>query len=331
MYECIFTIGCFDKFHKGHLKLLTTMREQCEKLIVGIHDNESIKKLKNITDIYPLEQRVKHVKKYADDIFEINNVDPTETIQKYISDKFNNDLSSILIGTSITNQKIIKNITHEGELYFSQENTKKYKYNKQNTTLVITRVDTNNGWDEPIYLYKKKWCFMRGNDNINFPSMEYIKQIMPIIYLPYSSEISSTKLRNYKTNKIGAINYLLKSTVSLLKEQNIVYYLDKETLESLIKYNTLLETNDTLYLTIPESEWVKICLIDFSKHNLIIIQKSVNSKHEDSNILSIKLDFSEVILNITTTKLSVELDEIIINGETYNIPKNHQEHTKLLK
>ena len=41
---CIFTIGCFDKFHKGHIKLLENMQKQGEKIIIGLHDNNSIKK-----------------------------------------------------------------------------------------------------------------------------------------------------------------------------------------------------------------------------------------------------------------------------------------------
>ena len=48
MFEYIFTIGCFDKFHKGHIKLLENMKIRGEKIIVGLHDNSSINKLKNV-------------------------------------------------------------------------------------------------------------------------------------------------------------------------------------------------------------------------------------------------------------------------------------------
>ena len=46
VFEYIFTIGCFDKFHKGHITLLESMQKRGEKIIIGLHDNNSIKKLK---------------------------------------------------------------------------------------------------------------------------------------------------------------------------------------------------------------------------------------------------------------------------------------------
>ena len=51
---------------------------------------------------------------------------------------------------------------------------------------------------------------MRGDDNKKFPSIQYINSIMPIQYLPYSNEISATKLREFKNDKLGLMNYLLK-------------------------------------------------------------------------------------------------------------------------
>tara|TARA_Y100000992_G_scaffold247959_1_gene179524 strand:- start:14320 stop:14550 length:231 start_codon:yes stop_codon:yes gene_type:complete len=63
MFEYIFTIGCFDKLHKGHIKLLEGMQKHTEKIIVGLHDNNSIEKLKNISDIDSYDNRKKNLEK----------------------------------------------------------------------------------------------------------------------------------------------------------------------------------------------------------------------------------------------------------------------------
>lgn len=41
-----FTNGCFDLLHVGHVSLLTFARAQCDKLIVGLNSDASIKRLK---------------------------------------------------------------------------------------------------------------------------------------------------------------------------------------------------------------------------------------------------------------------------------------------
>ena len=82
MFEYIFTIGCFDKLHKGHIKLLENIKKQTGKIIIGLHDNNSIEKIKNISDIDSYDNRKKNLEKYAHDVFKIDNVDPTKTIQK---------------------------------------------------------------------------------------------------------------------------------------------------------------------------------------------------------------------------------------------------------
>ena len=45
----VFTNGCFDIFHHGHLKLLNFAKKQGDLLIVGLNSDESIKKLKGST------------------------------------------------------------------------------------------------------------------------------------------------------------------------------------------------------------------------------------------------------------------------------------------
>jgi len=41
-----FTNGCFDILHPGHIKLLTQSRASCDRLIVGLNDDASVRRLK---------------------------------------------------------------------------------------------------------------------------------------------------------------------------------------------------------------------------------------------------------------------------------------------
>ena len=44
-----FTNGCFDLLHPGHVKLFNAARDQCERLIVGLNDDASVRRLKGET------------------------------------------------------------------------------------------------------------------------------------------------------------------------------------------------------------------------------------------------------------------------------------------
>ncbi|KTF68921.1 D-glycero-beta-D-manno-heptose-7-phosphate kinase [Sphingomonas sp. HT-1] len=53
-----FTNGCFDILHAGHIQLLQFARSRCDRLIVGINDDASIRRLKGASrPINPLEDR----------------------------------------------------------------------------------------------------------------------------------------------------------------------------------------------------------------------------------------------------------------------------------
>ena len=64
----VYTIGCFDLFHFGHVKLLNRMKEIGKKVIVGVHDSKSIYKLKNRVPIDSTEKRMLNVKTIADEV-----------------------------------------------------------------------------------------------------------------------------------------------------------------------------------------------------------------------------------------------------------------------
>lgn len=83
----VYTIGCFDLFHRGHQNVLQSLREFGAYLIVGIHDDESYFKLKNKYTIDNLETRMKNVKPFADQIYVIASTDPLLYIQSMVPDQ----------------------------------------------------------------------------------------------------------------------------------------------------------------------------------------------------------------------------------------------------
>jgi D-beta-D-heptose 7-phosphate kinase/D-beta-D-heptose 1-phosphate adenosyltransferase len=45
-YEIGFTNGCFDLLHPGHIKLLAEARGRCDRLVVGLNTDDSVRRLK---------------------------------------------------------------------------------------------------------------------------------------------------------------------------------------------------------------------------------------------------------------------------------------------
>jgi cytidyltransferase-like protein len=56
--DYVFSVGCFDTFHEGHVKLFERMRLYGKQVIVGIHDDESILILKNHLPLDKLQVRI---------------------------------------------------------------------------------------------------------------------------------------------------------------------------------------------------------------------------------------------------------------------------------
>lgn len=326
MFEYIFTIGCFDKFHKGHIKLLKNMKEKTEKIIIGLHDNNSISKIKNITDIDSFDNRKKNLEKYAYDVFIIDDVDPTNAIKEYLNKTFcdSEHLLSINIGSSDSNKKVISN-TYNGDLFFIHDYKDTFINHFKDNNIIITRTDKNSGWGQNLIGYKKNWCFIRADDNINFPSINYIKTIMPIKYLSYSNEISSTKIRDYKNNKTGIMNYILQTVVYILDKNDIPYYLDCGTLLGCIRENAIMEHDSDVDITIHLSYWDKLKSIDFNEYELIRT-RTYNGfpEKEDGNMISVKTKFSDIYCDIYTNPAFPQLDNRILNGKNYCIPVNSE-------
>ena len=92
-YDRIYTIGCFDWFHYGHIRLLNRLKDNCNTLIVGVHDDDSIEKLKNLEpkDHQQIKERMANVKKYADIVYIIPDTDPTFFLNCIIRDDDNKE------------------------------------------------------------------------------------------------------------------------------------------------------------------------------------------------------------------------------------------------
>ncbi|WP_051554819.1 adenylyltransferase/cytidyltransferase family protein [Maribacter antarcticus] len=58
-YTRMYTSGCFDIFHYGHLNILAKSKELCDYLIVGVSTDELIEKEKGRRPVIPFEERMK--------------------------------------------------------------------------------------------------------------------------------------------------------------------------------------------------------------------------------------------------------------------------------
>ena len=166
---------------------------------------------------------------------------------------------------------------------------------------------------------------MRADDNKNFPSIQYVEKIMAIKYLPYSMDISSTKLRDYKNNKVGLMNYLLQKVVNILNENNIPYYLDCGTLLGCIRDNELMKKDTDIDLTTHLSYWKRLNSINFNKYGLIRTRTYTGYPNKEyGNMISIKTKYSDLYCDIYTNPAFPKLDNKILNGKNYNIPLNSE-------
>lgn len=67
-YKRMYTSGCFDIFHFGHLNILKKSKELCDYLIVGVSTDELILKEKGKLPVIPFSERIRLVEaiKYVD-------------------------------------------------------------------------------------------------------------------------------------------------------------------------------------------------------------------------------------------------------------------------
>ena len=81
----IFTNGCFDVLHKGHLSLLKQASEQGDKLVVGLNTDASVKRLKgNERPVNNQKTRKEQLEliPYIDEVILFEEDTPYELIEK---------------------------------------------------------------------------------------------------------------------------------------------------------------------------------------------------------------------------------------------------------
>lgn len=83
----VYTIGCFDLFHRGHQNVLVSLREFGYFIVAGIHDDESYYQLKSKYTVDNLETRMRNVKPFVDQLFVIPSTDPTPYLQAMTSEQ----------------------------------------------------------------------------------------------------------------------------------------------------------------------------------------------------------------------------------------------------
>lgn len=96
-----YTYGVYDLFHIGHVNLFKRIKSNCDKLIVGIHNDDQVKTYKKCP-IINYEQRLEIVRscRYVDEIYE--NADLVTT------DEILDKLKANYVIAGIENQNYIK-------------------------------------------------------------------------------------------------------------------------------------------------------------------------------------------------------------------------------
>ncbi|MBV1911531.1 MAG: adenylyltransferase/cytidyltransferase family protein [Kangiellaceae bacterium] len=81
----MYTSGCFDIFHQGHLNILKKTKELCDYLIVGVSTDEVIIKSKGRPPLIPFEERISilEANKYVDEVIPQINKDKQAIVDQY--------------------------------------------------------------------------------------------------------------------------------------------------------------------------------------------------------------------------------------------------------
>ncbi len=87
-YRRMYTSGCFDIFHFGHLNILKKAKELCDYLIVGVSTDELIEKEKGRLPVIPFHERINVVKsiRYVDEVIPQVDKNKQKIVDQYLID-----------------------------------------------------------------------------------------------------------------------------------------------------------------------------------------------------------------------------------------------------
>ncbi len=91
-YDRMYTSGCFDIFHYGHLNILRRSKMLCNHLIVGVSTDELIEKEKGKRPVIPYEERARVLQaiSYVDQV-----IPQTDKNKQRIVDEYSIDAISV--------------------------------------------------------------------------------------------------------------------------------------------------------------------------------------------------------------------------------------------
>jgi len=116
-YMIGFTNGCFDLIHPGHLSVIQSAKSLCDRLIVAVNSDVSIKAIKGAKR--PIQNQntrmtILSALSAVDVVIKFDSQTPTELIKKLAPDKFFK--GSDYINTEIPESKIVD--SYGGEVVF---------------------------------------------------------------------------------------------------------------------------------------------------------------------------------------------------------------------
>lgn len=84
--KSVYFAGVFDIFHAGHLNAIEAAKQHGNFLIVGVLNDEAVKRYKGICPIIPFEQRARVISslKAVDLVVEQDDTDPTRTFERLL-------------------------------------------------------------------------------------------------------------------------------------------------------------------------------------------------------------------------------------------------------
>ncbi len=84
-YSRMFTSGCFDIFHQGHLNIMKKSKELCDHLIVGVSTDEVIIHSKGRPPLIPFEERISILEsnRYVDEVIPQINKNKQAIVDQY--------------------------------------------------------------------------------------------------------------------------------------------------------------------------------------------------------------------------------------------------------